>query len=229
MKFRGTGFKFSNCNFSNEVVLYIGYDDHVPKDIQQLKDFTVLLGRYEMGYFPKEICQLTNLTDIDWEKNDITELPKEIGQLQKLSRLNLSWNYLRKLPKEIGRLQNLTYLNLYGWRLRKLPKEIWQLQNLKCLNISGHDKLHKLPKGIEQLTNLTHLYLPGNLKKIPLEISQLPKLEYLHICGYKEQTIPQEIHNMEGLFIQKNCLDVIEFETPHYRSSRDYDKFVTIR
>jgi len=38
----------------------------------------------------------------------LTELPKEIGNLTNLTELNLTGNELTELPKEIGNLTNLT-------------------------------------------------------------------------------------------------------------------------
>ncbi|WP_372370057.1 leucine-rich repeat domain-containing protein [Candidatus Uabimicrobium sp. HlEnr_7] len=206
--------KFHNCSFSDVFTLIVDEwnSDAIIEDIQQYRSATAIYSGY-LDYLPKELTELKNLTTISLRKSFIQTLPREIGQLQKLRYLNLLCNPLKNLPREIGQLQNLRYLNLYGYSLRKLPKEIWQLRNLRCLNLSGNNELRRLPQGIEQLENITDLYLPRNLRKIPKEISKLPKIKYLHICGYPVTKIPEEIRNMKGLFIEKKCPAVIDIKT----------------
>ena len=43
---------------------------------------------------------------------NLKELPAEIGQLTNLTYLHLDNNELKELPAEIGQLTNLTYLKL---------------------------------------------------------------------------------------------------------------------
>src|SRR5687767_1286180 len=56
---------------------------------------------------PPEIGQLTNLTTLSLDRNQLSILPREIGKLSKLTTLSLSDNQLSILPPEIGQLAEL--------------------------------------------------------------------------------------------------------------------------
>lgn len=89
--------------------------------------------------FPKEICDLTHLNQIQLANNTLRSVPSEIGKLKNLKVLNLSSNKIESLPPEIGQLQSLTKLNLAKNKLTGLPPEIQQLQNLKSLNLKKNN------------------------------------------------------------------------------------------
>jgi Leucine-rich repeat (LRR) protein len=121
---------------------------------------------------PKEIGNLVNLTTLDLNNNQLTELPKEIGNLVNLTSLDLSGNQLTELPKEIGNLVNLTTLYLGVNQLTELPKEITNLVNLTMLSLNDN-QLTELPKEIGNLVNLIELDLRGNqLTELPKEITK---------------------------------------------------------
>jgi|GEM_PF-2697008 len=115
----------------------------------------------KITYIPKEIGNLTNLTSLYLDSNQIKELPKEIGNLTNLTSLDLGNNQIKELPKEIGNLTNLTSLDLYKNQIKELPKEIGNLTNLTELYLTSN-QIKELPKEIGNLTNLTSLYLWDN-------------------------------------------------------------------
>jgi len=122
------------------------------------------------GSVPKEIENLTNLTELSLRKANV---PKEIGNLTNLKDLTLSSCNLTSLPSWIGNLKNLTYLGLYSNNLSTLPKEIGNLTNLDALGLD-FNKLTSLPKEIGNLTNLEKLWLNGNkLTSLPEELGKL--------------------------------------------------------
>jgi len=98
--------------------------------------------------FPKEICELTHLNQIQLANNTLRSVPPEIGKLKNLKVLNLSSNQLTSLPAEIGQLQSLEKLNLAKNKLIELPSEIRQLKNLKYLNLK---KNNISPEEIEKI------------------------------------------------------------------------------
>ena len=100
---------------------------------------------------PKEIEVLTNLKELDLEKNNISEIPKEIGKLKNLKVLNLDSNNISKIPKEIGNLSNLTRLQLQGNWITKIPEELDKLPKLELLDISGNPILEKeIPEALKR-------------------------------------------------------------------------------
>ena len=51
---------------------------------------------------PPQVWNLTNLTFLNLEHNELTALPSEIGNLISLTNLYLGHNQLTELPPEIG-------------------------------------------------------------------------------------------------------------------------------
>ena len=163
-------------------------------------DITTLnLDYNELTELPKEIGNLTQLTHLDLSINKLTKLPKEIGNLTQLIELYLTNNKLTKLPKEIGNLTQLTYLDLSDNELTELPKEIGNLLQLIALYLHNNN-LTELPKEIGNLTQLTRLDLSYNkLTKLPKEIGNLIQLTNLYLSDNELTELPKEIGNLTQL------------------------------
>ena len=163
-------------------------------------DITTLnLDYNELTELPKEIGNLTQLTHLDLSINKLTELPKEIGNITQLIELYLTNNKLTKLPKEIGNLTQLTYLDLSDNELTELPKEIGNLLQLIALYLHNNN-LTELPKEIGNLTQLTRLDLSYNkLTKLPKEIGNLIQLTNLYLSDNELTELPKEIGNLTQL------------------------------
>ncbi|MBY8984332.1 MAG: tetratricopeptide repeat protein [Candidatus Lokiarchaeota archaeon] len=67
--------------------------------------------KVEIGIFPKQICTLEFLQELDLPKSSIETIPECIGNLNALEFLNLPLNRIRSIPKSIEKLRNLEYLN----------------------------------------------------------------------------------------------------------------------
>ncbi|MDP7028001.1 MAG: leucine-rich repeat domain-containing protein, partial [Candidatus Marinimicrobia bacterium] len=105
----------------------------------------------------EEICNLTDLTEIDLSSNGLTgEIPSCIGNLTNLTCLDLGSNELTgEIPSEIGNLTNLDYLNLGDNQLTgEIPSEIGNLTNLIFLGLSENQLNGEIPESICGLTNL---------------------------------------------------------------------------
>ncbi|OVE75322.1 hypothetical protein BVX98_07820 [bacterium F11] len=98
--------------------------------------------------FPKEICDLTHLNQIQLANNTLQSVPPEIGKLKNLKVLNLSSNKIASLPAEMGQLQSLEKLNLAKNKLTRLPSEFKKLKRLKSLNLK---KNNISPEEIEKI------------------------------------------------------------------------------
>ncbi len=96
---------------------------------------------------PPEIGQLTLLTKLKLDNNQLTALPAEIGQLTQLTSLSLSRNKLTALPPEIGLLVNL-----------KEPTESWE-----GLQLGNNPLKSPPPEIIKQGTKAILAYLQAQL------------------------------------------------------------------
>jgi leucine-rich repeat protein SHOC2 len=172
----------------------------VPADIGQLTSLTKLnLNRNQLTSLPAELGQLTSLTRLDLFGNQLTSVPAEIGQLTSLEGLDLRYNQLTSVPAEIGQLASLRKLSLGGNQLTSVPAEIGQLTSLKCLDLH-ENQLTSVPAEIGQLTSLKLLFLFGNqLTSVPAEIGQLTSLKELSLYNNQLTSVPAEIGQLMSL------------------------------
>jgi Leucine-rich repeat (LRR) protein len=156
--------------------------------------------------------QLTNLTSLYLNSNQLTVLPESIGQLTSLTSLSLSSNQLLALSEALGQLTNLTSLYLRSNQLTALPESIGQLTNLTSLYLS-HNQLTALPEAIGQLTNLTSLYLRSNqLKALPEALGQLINFTSLDLRYNQLTALPEalgQLTNLTSLDLRSNQLTAL--------------------
>ena len=111
-----------------------------------------------------------NWEELDLSRKELTDLPKEIAQLTKLTQLNLSNNQITSIPDSIAQLIHLTTLQLSSNQITSIPDSIAQLTNLTQLQLS-FNQIISIPDSIAQLTNLKRLSLTSNpIQHVPLEI-----------------------------------------------------------
>ncbi|HET89416.1 MAG TPA: DUF11 domain-containing protein, partial [Chloroflexi bacterium] len=133
------------------------------------------------GVVPDEIVNLTALTSLGVEHNQLTGLPSQMGGLVALEYLYLANNQLTSLPADIGDLGELWYLGLTNNLLTALPDTIGALGNLRWLDLS-RNMLTSLPAGIGDLVALKYLYLDGNqLPELPDTFGGLTALSELYL------------------------------------------------
>jgi leucine-rich repeat protein SHOC2 len=136
---------------------------------------------------------------LSFRRKEISVLPNSIGNLTNLTELKLNGNQLTSLPDSIGNLTNLTELNLDGNQLASLPDSIGNLTNLTRLCL-GINQLTSLPDSIGNLTNLTELKLDGNqLTSLPDSIRNLPSLTRLYLSSNQLTSLPDSIENLTNL------------------------------
>lgn len=164
-------------------------------DVATIKDGRVIALNLNNKDFGKdgitkllpEIGQLSALTSLSANDNDLAEIPLELFHCVKLKKLELQNNAVEELPAGISKLVNLTVLDLRNNQLSELPAEIGQLKSLRLLQLWGNN-LNKLPPEIGSLSSLQELYLKGNrLRNLPVAITRL-NIKYLdvldnHLCG----------------------------------------------
>jgi Leucine-rich repeat (LRR) protein len=172
----------------------------LPEEIFELSWLTALsLDLNQLSTLPDSIIKLQNLRDLFLGGNQLGTLPESITQLQNLTRLSLAFNDLSSLPESITQLQNLRDLYLGGNQLSTLPESITQLQNITKLDLR-HNQLSALPASISLLQNLTALDLRGNqIHTLPESIIQLQNLTTLDLSGNQLHTLPESIRQLQNL------------------------------
>ncbi|CAJ2636732.1 unnamed protein product [Trifolium pratense] len=166
---------------------------------------------------PSFICDLKNLTHVDFSKNFIPgEFPKSLFKCSKLEYLDLSMNnFVGKIPYEIQSLVNLQYLNLGSTYFSgEIPSSIGNLKDLRFLYLQYCSFNATFPAEIGNLFNLELLDMSSNYMlpplKLPLSITKLKKLKVFYMFGSNlVGEVPETIGEMvalENLDLSKNNL-----------------------
>jgi len=134
--------------------------EHLPKDIEHLKNLQTLHIEPSIRSLPASIGNLKNLKKIDLYAARLRFLPNEIGDLTNLEILNLEYSFLRSLPRSIGNLKHLKHLNLSRMHARiALPEEIGNLTSLEDLDVyETIPQATMIPSTITNLKNLRALH-----------------------------------------------------------------------
>ncbi|MBQ0090455.1 MAG: hypothetical protein KBT27_14100, partial [Prevotellaceae bacterium] len=157
------------------------------------------------GCIPKEIGNLSHLSNFTICLNTNDPLPEEMNQLKELERFriyNMGNENKQEFPDGLYECSNLKELELSGRFNVKLSPKIKQLAKLRKLDLYP-DSFTGLPDEIGELKDLEKLsiQLPNNtgcIGEIPSSIGNLRKLSYLFLRNFKG-SIPSEIGNLQNL------------------------------
>lgn len=174
----------------------------LPDWVANLTGLTRLsLDRNQLTSLPEWIGSLGNLTLLNVSGNRLTELPGSLGNLTNLTRLYLADNQLTGLPDSLGNLTNLTQLFLEGNSLTHLPVWIGNYSNLSRLFLA-RNRLTHLAESLSSLTNLTRLYLSDNqLTELPDSLGNLTRLGILYLTNNQLTHLPNSLGNLTNLSI----------------------------
>jgi hypothetical protein len=86
----------------------------------------------------KAVFNLTYLTTLYINHNQLTHLPPDIAQLRNLILLDLSGNQLSEVPAELGMCTSLRELYLFDNHIQTLPPEFGNLHQLELLGVEGN-------------------------------------------------------------------------------------------
>ncbi|HIB29789.1 MAG TPA: hypothetical protein EYO24_04670, partial [Candidatus Marinimicrobia bacterium] len=176
----------------------------VPENISNLSELTYLdLDNNQLETLPESFSDLSLLETLWLGRNPLEVIPESIFNLISLNHLAVYETNISETPSEIGNLTNLQKLYLFGNQLTgEIPPEIWNLTNLTYLTLSGNQLTGSIPPEIGNLINLERLYLQYNQLsgEIPPEIGDLTNLERLYL-NYNQLigSIPPEIGNLTNL------------------------------
>ena len=119
------------------------------------------LNGFIINMMPKEVFELTNLTELHMSGNSLKVVGAEIEALQHLRFADLSYNRIKMLPATIGKLQRLEELDVQSNSLGHLPAIICTMDNLKLIHIVGNKPL-SVPREVQNAgTPTLKLYLKG--------------------------------------------------------------------
>jgi len=142
---------------------------------------------------------VSEITLLDFSKNDFKEFPECIAEFKSLQTLILTTNKITKIPDALGNLENLTKLDLVNNNITSISKGILALENLEELNLSENN-IRVIPKSIKKLTNLTLFNISSNkVSGIPIELSTLTKLTNLDIGLNHLESLPEQLFDLINL------------------------------
>eukprot|EP00002_Diphylleia_rotans_P005782 TRINITY_DN1497_c0_g1_i14.p1 TRINITY_DN1497_c0_g1~~TRINITY_DN1497_c0_g1_i14.p1 ORF type:complete len:514 (+),score=85.27 TRINITY_DN1497_c0_g1_i14:747-2288(+) len=156
------------------------------------------IDQNRIARIPKEITNLTNLSELNFAKNKIPSLSTELCEMSALKTLYIDGNKIASLPNNFARL-HLTNLNMSALSFTSLPLRLGSITSLQKLNLYGNE-LTSLPNTFSQLINLFWLTISKNMfTHIPEEIQYLTNLEVLVISGNQITEIPPFICQLTKL------------------------------
>jgi Leucine-rich repeat (LRR) protein/predicted Ser/Thr protein kinase len=161
--------------------------------------------------FPRGICNLIRLKELNVSGNALTELPSGVSRLTALTNLDVSLNRLTTLPDGIGNLKALVALNAMGNKLESLPDGLGGLASLRRLGLKGNE-LKTLPASIGNLKLLKELFLTDNLlESIPEEIGGCEALVKLQASHNSLRSLPASLGSLPHLeLLRVACCEIVE-------------------
>jgi hypothetical protein len=169
----------------------------IPSDLSQCTRLRTLnLAENQLSWLPKDIFQLSLLTSLDVQRNELEgSLVSNIGQIKNISSLNLSFNRLDgSLPVEIGTLSLLTELDLSHNTFNGTIPSLWFDGNysgsnatnifasipqpnrpLRSLRLHNNQLFGSIPESLAYASNLQTLDLYANALtgSMPLRVCEV--------------------------------------------------------
>lgn len=119
------------------------------------------LNAFMITVLPKEVLELTNLTELNMSSNSLRVVVAEIEELQALRLLDFSYNRIKLLPANIGKLRKLEVLDLQSNKLKHLPAVLCTMGALHTVHTVGNKEL-MIPREVQNAgTRTLKLFLRG--------------------------------------------------------------------
>jgi prepilin-type N-terminal cleavage/methylation domain-containing protein len=147
---------------------------------------------------PSNIGNLTNLTNFEFDDNQVPSLPDEIGYLTLLSNLSFANNAIAALPETMSGLTNLEVLTAFGNDIANLPTDIGNMSSLQRIDI-GENAILSIPDSIGNLSSLNEFYINDNLlTSLPETFGNLTSLAWFSAANNNLSTLPDTIGNLHN-------------------------------
>jgi internalin A len=171
----------------------------IPDCVFEMTQLSLLeIDDNEISRWPVRLGELTVLTHLSLSGNPMGEIGPELGWLSKLDTLVVDECGLMELPPELAELMLLKRLDAGKNQLTELPPEIGALHRLRVLSVEENE-LTALPAELGRLTRLTALCAFGNrLTALPAELAGLPRLAELAVGGNRLTELP-DLSGLPGL------------------------------
>ncbi|KAL5713345.1 non-specific serine/threonine protein kinase [Ranunculus cassubicifolius] len=171
-------------------------------------------GNFFTGSLPRNLGSLQNLTDLNFDKNqlgigteggDNMEFLASLVNCTNLRTIDFEQNFLKgPLPESISNLSiKLTRLNAMGNRISGIiPEDIRNLINIESILLQENSLTGNIPLEIGNLPKLVEINLQGNLfsGQIPLTLGNLTQLTILNLGDNSlSGTIPLTLEHCRNL------------------------------
>lgn len=180
----------------------------IPKDHMLEKVVKISVGENNLTDLKENVLNLPNLQIVDLSYNKFSKFPKILCSIQHLTELDFSGNFFENL-KSFPEMKNLSSLRI-GKTILKDLGEFKKFPNLKKLFIFELD-INSL-KSLPPLKNLENLDL-DNCKLTSLEdMPDLPNLKWLlaRSNGIIDLKGIEKCMGLEFLFLAENFIETIE-------------------
>ena len=206
----------------SEIIINLLFNEKTDETIFRAGDKS-LLSFPVSPYISKHLFQCT---EIDLQRNYLTEIPLSLFQIPVLKHLNVSNNNLATLPvgeREVGssyksaewgwKCKCLKILNVSSNAIHSLPEAVWALPNLEQFD-ANHNRLKKISPTIHYNNKLSKINISCNsLKKVA---PFLFMAEEVNLSSNKLKFLPTELwysKSIKVLNVSGNQIEDISFTT----------------
>lgn len=143
---------------------------------------------------------IQTLEYFDISQSQFEELPNEISLLNHLKSLNCSHNKLKTIGDSFEKLNHLKQLDLSFNHFKRLPDVVYKFKYLTRLNVE-HNLLKQIDSDLVKNKYLKVLILDHNEIQTmdAVDLSQMKKLECLHIAHNQLIHFPQNLYRLNHL------------------------------
>jgi hypothetical protein len=151
-----------------------------PEDGSPARVVKLVMTGFGLTAISERVAALSELVDLQLDKNSLRTLPDAIGTLAKLRVLWVGFNKLQTgVTPALGSLTALQELDLSNNELEAVPESLGALHNLVLLFLD-FNRLRAVPDFFGTLSKLQSVYLDSNqLTAAPPSLLALPALEIL--------------------------------------------------
>jgi Leucine-rich repeat (LRR) protein/ankyrin repeat protein len=138
---------------------------------------SITLTDPNLSALPKEIYDVTGLTNLQIVGTKIAVLPNELGQFRLLTQVRINTCPVTEIQDGFFNLSNLEHLEISSCRLTTLSPKFVNFKKLTELSFYDN-RISVLPEGWDQLPVLKSVNLTGNrLKVLPDSFGKAPLLD----------------------------------------------------